>query len=152
MFILKLINHLDQHKVKYAICGGYAVALHGAVRGTVDIDLVISLNLEQISSAELALQKMGLFSRIPVTAKEIFQFRFEYMQKKNLFAWSFVNPKNPVEVVDILLTFDLSDLKREKVNYVGKDIWILDKKSLIKTKENTGRKQDQLDIDSLKKL
>jgi len=43
MFILRVIEALKGHRVAYAIVGGYAVALHGAVRGTVDIDIIVKL-------------------------------------------------------------------------------------------------------------
>ena len=35
----KVCAALAQAKLRFAIVGGHAVALHGAVRGTVDIDL-----------------------------------------------------------------------------------------------------------------
>ena len=41
MFLTQLCQPLEQHRIRYALLGGYAVALHGAVRGTVDIDFVI---------------------------------------------------------------------------------------------------------------
>lgn len=41
MFLIELCQSLEQHNVRYALVGGYAVALHGAVRGTVDVDFVI---------------------------------------------------------------------------------------------------------------
>jgi len=44
MFILKVCESLSNAKIKYAIVGGYAVALHGVVRGTVDVDLLIEIS------------------------------------------------------------------------------------------------------------
>ena len=44
MFLIRLVRALDKHKVDYAIVGGYAVALHGAIRGTVDVDLVLGFS------------------------------------------------------------------------------------------------------------
>jgi len=40
MLIEKVVKSLSRHHVKYILVGGYAVALHGAVRGTVDIDFL----------------------------------------------------------------------------------------------------------------
>ena len=48
MFIYKVIGILESKNIEYAIAGGYAVALHGAVRGTVDIDLIIKLEKDYI--------------------------------------------------------------------------------------------------------
>jgi hypothetical protein len=54
-FIQRVVKSLDKHNVRYALVGGYAVALHGAIRGTVDIDLVISLEKRQFAAAVAAL-------------------------------------------------------------------------------------------------
>ncbi len=37
-FLNQICNALQTNRVRYALVGGYAVALHGAVRGTVDVD------------------------------------------------------------------------------------------------------------------
>ena len=55
MFILKVVKALNAYKVHYAVVGGYAVALHGAVRGTVDLDLIINLTKNSMINAEKAL-------------------------------------------------------------------------------------------------
>ena len=84
MFIKNVIRSLDKHRVKYALIGGYAVALHGAVRGTVDVNIVIALNRTTFKRAESALHEIDLESRLPVTAEEVFSFREEYIRKRTL--------------------------------------------------------------------
>lgn len=37
-FLNQICHALQTNRVRYALVGGYAVALHGAVRGTVDVD------------------------------------------------------------------------------------------------------------------
>jgi len=96
--------------VPYALVGGYAVALHGAIRGTVDPDLVIRLEKAQFRKLEQAMEALGLMARLPVKADEVFDFREEYIRNRNLVAWSFYNPKNPLEKIDILITEDLRDI------------------------------------------
>jgi len=66
MFILKVAKALNANKVNYAVVGGYAVALHGAVRGTVDLDLIINLTKSSMINAEKTLNTIGLKSIIPV--------------------------------------------------------------------------------------
>src|SRR5258706_7452648 len=107
MLLLKVINSLDRARVPYALVGGFAVALHGAVRGTVDVDLVIRLREADFRRTERALNALGLQSRLPVTASEVFRFRDEYVRNRNLLAWTFVNPSRPSEIVDVILTEDL---------------------------------------------
>lgn len=152
MFLVRLARALDHHKVPYAIVGGYAVALHGAIRGTVDIDLVLNLSSESFERAEAALESCGLVSRIPVTAQEIIAFRQEYMTKRNLLAWSFYDPKNPALVVDIVLTEDLRKLKTVKKEVAGYPIKVLGVSDLIKMKERSGRPQDLEDARALRQI
>ena len=107
MFINQLCDALDHYKIPYAIVGGHALALHGAVRGTVDIDFVLRWNKKNLIAAEQALASIGLESRLPLSAEDIFNFRDEYINNKNLIAWSFYNPARQDEQVDLLINFDL---------------------------------------------
>src|SRR5690349_13941262 len=130
MWLLDVVNTFKKAKLPYAVAGGFAVALHGAVRGTLDVDLVISLKPKHLESAEAALLKMGLVSRLPITAKEISQFRQEYILKRNLIAWTFIDPKNPTKIIDLLLTEDISKQKITKKKIHGIDVNILGISSL----------------------
>lgn len=89
---------------------------------------------------------------MPVTAKQVYQFREEYIRDRNLIAWSFVNVNNPVEVVDVIITKNLSDCSAI-IKYLGhQKIKILSKKDLIEMKAESGREQDLLDIKALERL
>jgi len=152
MFIKKVISALVKYKVKYALVGGYAVALHGAVRGTVDIDIIIALRKKQIEAAEAALKELGLESRLPVTATEVYKFREEYIKNRNLTAWSFVNPDNPLEIVDIIITEDLNNISAVNKRAYGMNIKVVAIPDLITIKKKAGRPQDLEDIKALEKL
>ncbi len=152
MLIERVIKSLNQHKVQYALVGGYAVALHGAVRGTVDIDVVVALNLRSFRQTENALNNIGLKSRLPVAADEVFNFREEYINNRNLIAWSFTNPDNPLEIVDIIITEDVKQIKSITKTFNGSKIKIAAIDELIKMKKKSGRKQDIEDINALEKL
>ena len=64
MFLQTVIRALEKHSIKYALVGGYAVALHGAVRGTVDIDIVIALTRTSLEGTESALGEIGMKIRV----------------------------------------------------------------------------------------
>ena len=151
-FIQKLIKALEKANVRYALIGGYAVALHGAVRGTVEVDLIISLDQQQYEAAEKTLQKLGLQSRLPVSAQEVFLFREEYIQNRNLIAWSFVNPDNPLEVVDILITENADTISTVSKQIGRMKIKIASINDLIVMKRKAGRPQDIEDIKALEQL
>jgi hypothetical protein len=148
----RVVKALNQHKIPYAIVGGVAVALHGAPRGTIDIDIVIKHKAEFFTSVETCLKGIGFLPRLPVTAHEVFNFKDEYISRRNLIAWSFYNPTNPLEVVDIILTHDLSDMKVVNKKMGLSTLKVLSVKDLIRMKEKSGRRQDLEDITILKEL
>jgi hypothetical protein len=152
LFIYRLIEALEKRKVDYAIAGGYAVALHGAVRGTVDIDIVLRFTKKNLFAAEAALEDLGLQSRLPLKKDEVFDFREEYIKNRNLLAWNFTNPTNPVETVDILITEDLRNMKIKKIRSGNLILRLVSLEDLIKMKQKSGRPQDLEDIKALRSL
>lgn len=152
MFVYRLIEALESRRVNYAIAGGYAVALHGAVRGTVDIDIVVGLTRQDFLAVDAALKDMGMQSRLPLKAEEVHEFREEYIKNRDLLAWNFVNPSNPAESVDIILTEDLRNLKTKRIRTGRKTLRIVSIDDLIEMKEKSGRQQDVEDIKALRSL
>jgi len=152
MFFLKAIKQLKKYKIPYAIVGGQAVALHGAVRGTLDIDFILKWNLKNLELTEKAFAEINLQSRLPITANDLFKFKNEYIKNKNLIAWNFINPLNPAEQIDIIITTDLTGKSIKKMKVKNEIINILSKKDLIKMKKIAGRDQDLIDIEALEKL
>lgn len=152
MFLFRVCDALSAAGLRFAIAGGYAVALHGAVRGTIDVDLVVHLREEDFSRIEQALTSLGLKPRLPVTASEVFRFREEYIRNRNLLAWSFSNPADPAEIVDILIAEDLARHRITKVKVQGRELPLLSRKDLIEMKTRSGRPQDLEDVAALKRL
>ena len=89
------------------------MAMHGAERGTVDVDLAIAWNLKTLVAAEKALNEVGLVSRLPVTADDIFNIHKEHVENRNRIAWNFYSPNDLTEQVDIRL---LDDFRRVNDN------------------------------------
>jgi len=150
MLLFEVIDEFKKHNLKYTIVGGYALALHGIVRATVDVDLVLQLNKSNFELAEKALNQIGLMSRIPVRANEIISMRKEYIEKRNLLAWSFVDFKNPSRQVDILITKNLKDLDTEKLSVGNRKISVVTLKELYRLKQESGRPQDLIDLQYIK--
>lgn len=150
MFLEQVVSTLRRSRVRFAIAEGHAVALHGAVRGTLDIDLVLTLSRENFTAAEGALNRMGLQSRLPLEAREVFDFREEYIRNRNLIAWSFVNPADPTEIVDIILTEDLETMQVALVPVGGLRLPVVAVADLIRMKEKSGRPQDIEDVKALR--
>lgn len=150
--IEKVCRALDDAGVHFALVGGYAVAFHGAPRGTIDIDLALRWTLPDLIRAETALKSIGLASRLPVSARDIHEQRDHYIRSRNLVAWSFHNPDAPLEQVDIIITYDLTGKIVTDIEMPKTTIPVLSLDDLIEMKRLSGRDQDFVDAEALEKL
>ena len=152
MFLIRITQAFEEAKLPYAVVGGYAVALHGAVRGTIDIDIIISLKAQDFEKAENILTNMHLKPKLPIHASDLFKNRKAYINEKNLTAWSFINPQNPMECVNIIITEDLNGKQIVRKQIGSHSIQILGKSDLISMKKKASRAQDLEDIKALERL
>jgi len=149
MFLLKVVQKLNQHKIPYAIAGGYALALHGIVRATIDIDLILNLKKSDFVKFQKAMTELSLQSRLPLIPEQVIEFRKDYIEKRNLIAWSFVNFQNPAEIVDVLLIEDLAKIKKTKLHLGPHEITVITLEELARMKKKSGRPQDLIDLEKI---
>jgi hypothetical protein len=150
--IERVCRCFNANKVNYAVVGGYAVALHGVPRGTIDLDVIVSVGEESFINVEASLRSIGLIPRLPVTAKEVYHFRKEYIENRNLIAWSFYNPLDLSEIVDIIITENCDDVSTVEKQLANFKIKLVAKTDLLKMKRKSGRLQDLVDIAALEKV
>ncbi|MEO7386986.1 MAG: hypothetical protein ABIX37_08635 [Gammaproteobacteria bacterium] len=151
-FLTRIGAALESSGVRYALVGGYAVALHGAVRGTVDVDVILAWDARSLRAAEAALKAIGLVSRLPITADEVFKFRDEYIRNRNLIAWNFYNPQDLTEQLDIVISTDLKGKRVKNIRTGDGVLRVLALKDLIAMKRASGRPQDLADVAALENL
>jgi hypothetical protein len=82
----------------------------------------------------------------------MFDFREEYIKNRNLIAWSFSNPSNPAELLDVVITHDLAKMRVKKIKAGGRVLPVLAIPDLIAMKKASGRPQDREDIAALEHL
>ena len=152
MFLKRLTQALEQANIQYALVGGYAVALHGAIRGTVDIDIVLALDRDQFLKLEKTVSTLGLKPHLPVTAQEVFDFREEYIARRNLIAWGFINELDPTEVLDVIITHDANAMETVDMQLGEITIPVASIGELIRMKKASARPQDLEDVAALEKL
>jgi hypothetical protein len=152
MKLLEVLKVLDSRKIPYALVGGHAVALHGAVRGTVDIDFIINWSLKNLEKFEEAMTDLGLSPRHPISANDVYNFKDEYIKNKNLIAWNFIHSDNPLFQIDLVITTDLKNKSVKKIKVGSRDVRVLSKKDLIEMKKKSGREQDLSDVEALESL
>lgn len=152
MFIHDVCAALSKAEIQYAIVGGYAVALHGVMRGTIDVDIAIHWTLKNLEKVEMTLKNLGLVSLLPIDSNSVFYFRDEYIEKRHLIAWNFYDPKNPVNQVDIIINYDLKNGHTKTINTSSGKIRVLSREDLIAMKKASGRPQDLEDVKALESL
>jgi predicted nucleotidyltransferase len=154
--IVKALNDAD---VKYLIVGGVAVVAHGYERLTVDVDLVIGLQPENIVRALRVLRSAGWQMGIPVTPEDFAdpKVRERWRKEKNMVVlklWSDLHRRTPVDVF-VYEPFDFKkEFARAKWEAVAGRVLapVVCYKTLLAMKRQAGRGKDLLDIEALKKL
>lgn len=153
----EVFRALNKTKVNYLVCGGAAVVLLGFARLTVDLDLIVSLEKENLEKLYNVLIKLNYKTTIPIKKEEFIQKErlFELVGEKNMKVVSFYNSKDPLKVIDIGVNLPKIDeiLKKKKRTRVGSlSIPIISIDDLIKMKKDLARKQDLIDVENLKKI
>lgn len=153
----KVFRALNKAGVDYLVCGGAAVIMLGFTRVTVDLDLIVNLDKDNLEKLYDALIKLGYRTNVPI--KKIDFIAKEKLgqlgREKNMKVVSFNNPDNPFEVIDIgvnLLDIDriLKNKKYIKAEDLSIPIIFID--DLIKTKEKLARPKDLIDAENLKEI
>jgi hypothetical protein len=137
---------LNRQNIDYAICGGWAMAIHGLPRATVDIDLLIlSENLSTVwkIAESLGYDVEGLPLHFHDGAIEIRRISKIDKESKRLFTLDF-----------LLVTEALKEVweNRELIEWEEGKTWTVSREGLIKLKTISGREQDLLDIKKLSEV
>ncbi|MFV2032835.1 MAG: hypothetical protein ACC663_10095, partial [Gammaproteobacteria bacterium] len=85
-------------------------------------------------------------------AQNVFEYRDEYIQNRNLIAWNFHNLAEPSEQLDIVINFDAKGKRAVYKRLSTTSVPVLNIKDLIDMKKASGRPQDIEDIKALEKL
>lgn len=85
-------------------------------------------------------------------ADSVFHFQREYIEKRNLIAWDFYDPKNPLHQVNVLINYDLKSSEVKMIQTASGKLSVLSLKALIAMKKASGRPQDLEDVKALEQL
>ena len=152
MYYSEIFQKFEKNKIAYAVSVALASSLYGAVRGSLDLDIVIVMKIENIKNVESCLTELNYISSIPVSASDIFNFREEFIAKRQLLTWTFTNSNDALKQIDIVITHDLKDMSYRKLKTKLGVVPLLSKKDLISMKRAAARPQDLEDIRALEKL
>jgi hypothetical protein len=158
MKTVELLQALSDAQVQYVLVGGLAVQLHGFLRSTFDIDLVLAMNDENLSRFIAVAQRYGMVPVIPVSIDSLRNASLidQWHREKGMLAFALREPHIGGSVVDVLVRPDLP-YDRLVANAVagelfGRNVWIASIDDLLLMKRIANRPKDQLDIAALEKI
>ncbi len=158
MYYFEILEGLYKSKVRYFIAGGLSVNLYGVPRVTQDIDIVIAMDRENVLKITSLLKELGYVPRLPVSPDDLANPDKvkDWIENKNLKAFSFYHKNENYKVIDIVLVHSLDFEKSFKNRTVKRakdiDIYLASIDDVVKMKEFSGRTQDLSDIEMLNKV
>ena len=138
--------------------GGLAVILHGHLRATRDLDLVIGLKRSNCLKGLQALETAGLRPRLPVTMQDFADpdKRRDWHDNRHMLVFQLWDPKNALRSIDIFVRepIDFDSLWRDAVvkDYDGVPVLVASIPHLIEMKSAANRPQDRADIEQLRAI
>ena len=156
--LLRIFQALEGSGARFLVVGGVAVVLHGHPRFTADLDLVVSLDQENVLRAIGALETLGYRPRAPVQARGLADsaLRRSWIDEKGLTVFSFWSPVLPATEVDIFVEepfpFDEAFLRGIRVEVGGANLVVASLEDLLAMKRKAGRPRDLEDIVALEAL
>jgi hypothetical protein len=132
---------LNEAGIDYAVCGGWAMAIHGLPRATMDIDLLI-LESDVDKVSRIAKDNGFDVEGLPLH----FDIEIRRLSKIN-------RASKQLVTLDLLLVGDaIADVweSRTLLKWKEGSSWVVSADGLIKMKLLAGRKQDLADIEKLR--
>lgn len=141
--LVRLLQSLSEHHVDYVLIGGQALNLHGFMRGTADIDLLLpmsEINGRKVLDALAFLQDNAARDVDPVWLTEPGTVR--------------VADEIVIDLMTLAANGETYDSLRdhiEKREAEGYSFYLLDIEGLMRTKQSV-RPKDKLDLDILRRM
>lgn len=154
----RVLGELEREGVRFLVVGGVAVVLHGYLRTTVDLDLVIQLDRSNVLRAIDVFNRLGFKPRVPVPIESFADEseRARWVREKNARVFSLWHPDEPGFLVDLFVEepFDFEErYRRAAVARLGQDeVRVLAIGDLVEMKRAAGRAQDLADVEALLRL
>ncbi|NBV85480.1 MAG: hypothetical protein EBS01_04285 [Verrucomicrobia bacterium] len=143
----KLLGLLAESGVRFVVVGGVAVTLHGYVRLTEDVDLLVSAEVGNLECLLAALKQFGegYASELQLSDFDDSEGAIRIVEETeschvDLFTWM-----SGRRYEDVIVDAEIFDLNGLGVRYASKD-------ALIAWKEKSLRDKDRLDAQALRRL
>ena len=143
--VLRLAGYLDEAGARYALIGGYAIALHGLNRLSEDVDLLVDPAPENTERWVAAL------SRLPDRAAQELVPEPDIFQREGPYAIR-INDEFTVDVMPAACGHSWAELAGfiQRVSIGGVEIPVLSLEGLLRTKEGM-RERDRADAAAIQR-
>lgn len=158
MFYLELFKALEAAGVRYLVAGGLAVNLHGVSRLTMDVDLMLALDGDNLRRFVNAAQVLSLKPVVPVVLADLADEAKvrSWIIEKRMLAFALRPPDRSDPTVDLLVQpavpFDPAYARRVEKDIAGVRVPVASVEDLIAMKTGTGRLKDESDVAALRAL
>jgi len=155
---LPLFKALNEANVQYVVVGGIATILHGYVRATSDIDLVVDLHVDEATKVIAVLTDAGYQPKVPVQAIEFADAskRQQWIDEKGMQVFSMYQPENPLLTIDLFvkqpISYEELNTRAVTMELDGIKVRVCSIDDLIKMKKLAGRDKDLADIEHLTRI
>lgn len=139
-----MVEALASGGIDYAVCGGIAVTLHGAVRSTRDIDLLV--REEDLSRALAAIAPLGFdYLALPMV------FDAGTAEERRVQRVTKLGADEPLTLDLVLVTPVFADVfsGRQRYTWGATPLWSVSRAGLARMKRLAGRHQDLADLEKL---
>lgn len=158
MFYVDLFSALARHKVDYLLIGGLAVSLHGVERATMDVDITVAMNPDNLAALIDAARELKLSPVLPVSLESLGDLELlrQWHAERHLEAFALRSADLVGVTVDVLLfppvEFSGMALRADVFKVANTDIQVVSIDDLIALKEAVGRPIDITDIEHLQRI
>lgn len=139
-----LLEELGRAGVDFALVGGYAVAYHGRVRATKDIDILLAAESENLARAAQALDAFGAPSHVIQSLRSMTDDEIVYFGQPPMRV-DFLRRIDGVATADVLS-------RAESVTLDGVALRVISLRDLVANKRAAGRARDLEDAEFLERL
>lgn len=159
MIYLDLFRALHKHRVRYLLVGGLAMNLHGVPRMTMDVDLVLLMDEDNLDRFIACAGELDLspVAPVPINALKSAEQREAWRNQKHMIAFALHNARGRIPVMVDVLIAPAIDIEAAMERAVVRDLGgiplsLAGIDDMIALKRGTGRSQDQSDIEHLERL
>jgi hypothetical protein len=153
-----IFRALYEEEVRYLVVGGMAVNLYGYVRMTVDLDIMVDLEEENLKRLIKAMERVNCRPKVPVKPIEftLSEKREQWMVEKEAVVFTFIDLSDPIKHIDIFIKnpidFEKAYQSRTIIHLKNIPINLAAIDDLIELKRLSGRPRDLEDIYHLTKI